>query len=80
MPGWPCWESLDDRGFHLCDFNMPCCGVVARLDTLEYRPHQGFATWFVSAMNPDVSAVCDADLRRLESAAAIPLRIVWQRY
>lgn len=73
--GW-----TDESGFHLCEFRMPCCGAGARLDTLDYRPHQGFATWFVSARNPDRPPLNDGELRRLEAIAGVSLRAVHQRY
>ena len=72
------WD--DDHGFHLCDFDMPCCGAPARLDTLDYRPHQGFATWFVSAMNANHGPVTDTEKVELESVAGIPLRVIYQHY
>ena len=70
------WD--DDKGFHICDFEMPCCGANARLDTLEYRWPQGFSTWFLSAMNVNRGPLNAAELARLEAVAGIPLRVIYQ--
>ena len=72
------WD--DTHGFHLCDFEMPCCGAASRLDALDYRPAQGFATWFVSARDQGRNALTDAEQSRLEHVAGIPLRAIYQCY
>lgn len=72
------WD--EDHGFHMCDFDMPCCGASARLDTLEYRPHQGFATWFISAMNAGRDPLKYAEKSDLEETAGIPLAVIYQHY
>ncbi len=72
------WD--DDHGFHMCEFDMPCCGASARLDTLDYRPHQGFATWFISAMNGGRDPLSDAEIEELEAVATAPLRVIYQHY
>ena len=72
------WD--DDHGFHLCAFTMPCCGAEARLDTLDYRWPQGFATWFLSAMNADRGPLTDTEIAQLQVVAGIPLRVIYQHY
>ena len=72
------WDA--DHGFHLCDFAMPCCGAPARLDTLVYRPQQGFSTWFLSARNESRGPLNAGELARLEHVAGIPLKVIYQHY
>lgn len=72
------WDA--DHGFHLCEFEMPCCGAKARLDTLGYEDPQGFAHWFVSARNANRGSLTAAETSALESVAGIPLKVVYQKY
>ncbi len=72
------WD--EDHGFHMCDFEMPCCGASARLDSLQYQSEQGFARWFVSARAPGRGELTDDAIARLEATAGIPLHVIYQTY
>lgn len=72
------WD--DDKGFHLCLFDTPCCGAETRLDKLDYRWPQGFSTWFVSAMNVNRGPLTISELGQLEKVAGVPLKVIYQHY
>ena len=69
-----------DHGFHLCEFEMPCCAAKARLDTLDYRWPQGFATWFLSAMNANRGPLTEDEMKHLQEVAGLSLRVIYQHY
>jgi hypothetical protein len=72
------WDA--DQGFYMCGFETPCCGATTRLDGLDYRPAQGFATWFVSARQTKPAKLTQSDQDRLTTTAGQPLRFVYQTY
>lgn len=72
------WDN--DKGFHFCSFEMPCCGAHSSLEKLIYRPKQGFSTWFVSARVEGDQTLSKADIAALEAIAGAKLIAVHQTY
>ncbi len=72
------WDN--ETGFDLHAHALPCCGSPMALDRLNYKPMQGFASWFVSARNPGRGPLTKAEVTQLEAVAGLKLRAISQAY
>jgi hypothetical protein len=55
----------------------PCCGAATTLNDLNYDWPQGFARWWLQALNPRRGKLEPDELAKLASALGVRLREVW---
>ncbi len=74
-------DRMDDdyaEGFKMAGYAMPCCKAKHTLQELAYHSPQGFGRFGLRAMNPNIGALSDQQLREFESILATPLRVIYQ--
>jgi hypothetical protein len=69
------WDSADHC---VLSAETPCCSRPISLNGLDHVPPQGFACLAVELMNPE-SDLEPEELRQVESALGVPVRIIWRR-
>jgi hypothetical protein len=67
-------------GFRLLAVTMPCCQHATTLNDLHYSWPAGFASFVLSAVNPDRSWLQDAELQNIAEALGHPLRQILTHY
>ena len=83
METWHTWMEEDwhgEEGFHLHRHKTSCCGQDINLNEIIYDLPQGFARWMASARNTGRGPLTEAELKRLEAVARLPLRALAQTY
>jgi hypothetical protein len=69
-------KALDDEETNLM-IRTPCCKKSVSLNDLEYEWPQGFACWWVEAMNYDRGLLDDRETALLAKALGHDVRIVY---
>jgi hypothetical protein len=69
------WFESDDRTSLAVE--MPCCGRATTLNDLDYVWPQGLACVGLELMNPGPDLEPE-ELRRVEDALGMPVRIIWR--
>jgi hypothetical protein len=78
------WQEQFDvacrgEGIQLKKLTMPCCDGKATLHELHYDMPQGFGTFSVQAMNPEIDDLDEDQKAELEQIVGTKLRVIWQR-
>jgi hypothetical protein len=68
-----------DFGFLLADYDLPCCGARASLDTLVYEPATAFGVFLFSIENPNGRRLSAPQFAALEIAMGCPVTPVYYR-
>lgn len=79
---WGDWMSDaydgETDGFELGPLEMTCCGTTTTLGGLVYEAPQAFATFEVTARDPDRGPLADAELAQMSEALGTPVGVVVQ--
>jgi hypothetical protein len=59
---------------------VPCCGVPASLNELDYDWPAGFARFVLEARDPGRQGPTDEELARVTAALGHPVRVIWAHY
>jgi hypothetical protein len=85
-PGWwseqmdAVWSS-EASGFADLDMVTPCCGARSSLNDLDYNMPAGFASFTLSARNPNRDGLLPtAELEDIAAVLGSPLRQVYAHY
>jgi len=78
------WHERMDQdgvagGFRLDTYALPCCGVSATLNDLNYEWPQAFGRFRWEIRNPDIGDLTSADRAALAAAAGVQLVFVRRR-
>jgi hypothetical protein len=69
------WKRGDRRDLSI---QTPCCGRTTSVNDLDYDGPQGFGCVAFELMNPSLDLEPE-QLRQVEAALGVPVRIIWQR-
>lgn len=72
-------EAFRGVGIQLKKLTMPCCDGKATLQELRYDWPQGFGTFSIQAMNPEIDDLDEDQKAELEQIVGTKLRVIWQR-
>ncbi len=73
-------DGAAESSFRDLEVAAPCCGATVSLNDLNYEPPNGFASFILSAWNPNLQDIPPAAMSRLVDLLGTQLRRIWVRY
>jgi hypothetical protein len=71
-------EAVRGERIQLKKLTMPCCDGKATLHELRYDMPQGFGTFSIQAMNPEINELDEDAQGELEQIVGTKLRVIWR--
>ena len=69
-------RDYDGSGFRLIATALPCCGLVAALNELEYDSPQAFGRFSCTVRNPAVDTLTEGQKAAFEAAVGTPIAVI----